>query len=211
MSDKSIDVLNAVCECFGTTKEVLLSKERTRNVADVRHFAAYQIMRKCDFPIKKVAGLMRRDRNTILNSVKVVSDLLAIGDKKFVNMMDKFSNYIPQELTTTYMKIKLNRAQLEGVELLLRVLLNDNKPSNMAERLVYEIVFKLYQKIRAKAEVIGCPRSGYGLSLTSQEAMAYYIYYQNVVIDTTAYTYEALQMQRVFNEIDSSNLKLMIQ
>ncbi|MBY0244980.1 MAG: hypothetical protein K2Q03_05975 [Sphingobacteriaceae bacterium] len=206
MKDRVIDILNDVCACFEVSKEALLSRDRRQEIADVRHFAVYEIMKTDDLKLKALATIMRRDRTTLMYSSKLVENLLSIKDRKFVTMERKFFAYQhlkkEQEQDIVIMKIKLNRAQLEGVELLMRVLLNENKPKDIAELLVRDIVYKLYQKIRAKTEVIGCPRSGYGVSLTNQEAMAFYIYYQNVEVDAEGYKYEAFQLQRIFAEID---------
>lgn len=103
------------------------------------------------------------------------------------------------------MRIKLQRSQLEGIELLLGVLITDNPPTNVAERLVFDHVFALYGKIRAKVESLMPPRSGWSLSLTDFEAMAFYVFYQNVYVPTESYRYEALQLQKIFNEIDLQN------
>lgn len=100
------------------------------------------------------------------------------------------------------MTIKTNQNQLEAVELILRILLNDNQPGNIAEQLVYSHVFKAYTKIRAKTESRINTRSGWGISLTDQEALALHVFYENVLIDRVAYQYEALALQTVFNQIN---------
>lgn len=100
------------------------------------------------------------------------------------------------------MTIKTTKPQLEGIELILKVLLADNQPANIAEQLVYNHVFKAYTKIRAKIESSYAPRSGYAVSLTDQEALALHVFYENVHIYHAAYQYEALQLQTVFNQIN---------
>ncbi|MBC7399820.1 MAG: hypothetical protein H7289_07720 [Mucilaginibacter sp.] len=91
---------------------------------------------------------------------------------------------------------------MEGILLLLKLLLKLNKPKDLAEKLVRNIVFKVYQRLRAQSEVVTLKPKGYSLSLNENEALALYVYLQNVGIANDLYKYEALQLTRVFNEID---------
>nr|WP_067054118.1 hypothetical protein [Mucilaginibacter sp. L294] len=100
------------------------------------------------------------------------------------------------------MTFKPNRCQLDGLELLLRVLLNENKPDNIAERLVYSHVAKAYNKIRAKTEAVFIGKSTWQFSLTDQEAWALHVFFYNVTVDFVAYHYEVLTLQSIINQID---------
>lgn len=101
------------------------------------------------------------------------------------------------------MKFKANKCQTEALELVLRVLLEENQPADVAESLVYEIVFKAYTKIRAKVEALIAPRSGWGVSLTDQEAKALYVFYQQRVNPyLPGYAYEMIQLRTLYEQID---------
>lgn len=100
------------------------------------------------------------------------------------------------------MLIKLERPQLEGIELLLGIMINENPPANVAERLVFDHVFSFYAKVRAKVETLIPKRAGWSVTLTDFEAMAFYVFYQNVFVDDARYVYEAIQLQQIFNLID---------
>ncbi len=99
------------------------------------------------------------------------------------------------------MIIKTNRDQLEGVVLLMSELLVDNQPSDIAELLVFSLVKDAYAKMRAKTETIMAPRSGYSINLTDLQAMALYIFLQNVSIPQSRYQYEAIQIQSISDKI----------
>lgn len=104
------------------------------------------------------------------------------------------------------MRIKNSQDQMLGIVLLLGVLVNNQKPSNIAEKLVYNIVFKVYQKYRLQAEnnalKLRKTANGYTLCLTDNEAMALYAYLHLVTIPEKQYQYEAIQMLRLCNEIE---------
>lgn len=99
------------------------------------------------------------------------------------------------------MKMKMNRNQLEAVGLILRVMLENNPPMNPAERLVYGFVYKLFARIRTRCERIDSTKNGWGLSLSEQEALALYVFIQNMVIPE-GYDYERIQINSIFNQID---------
>lgn len=104
------------------------------------------------------------------------------------------------------MRVKCSQGQMEGVVLLLGVLVNSQTPSNIPEKLVYNIVFKVYQKYRLQAEnnnlKLRKTTNGYTLCLTDNEALALYAYLQHVTIPQAQYQYEAIQMLRISNEIE---------
>jgi hypothetical protein len=103
------------------------------------------------------------------------------------------------------MTVKNTQAQMDAIVQLLGILLTENEPQNIAEKLVYNIVFKLYQKFRAQSEMLKLKAKGYSLNLNDNEALALYVFVQNVHIPTAQYQYEALQLTRVFNEIDKQH------
>lgn len=99
------------------------------------------------------------------------------------------------------MIIKTNKSQLDAVSLLLGVLVTENKPTNIAEKLVYNIVKNAYNKIRSKSEMLGCPRSGYKISLTDNEALAIHVFLNNIHIPEKLYPYESIQINSMNNQI----------
>jgi|GEM_PF-1928172 len=105
------------------------------------------------------------------------------------------------------MTIKLNQNQLEGLFILTEYLLNEHKYDNMGESLLYEIVFKIKEKIRSKLSRKQFDnRAGNSLSLTSIEAKAFYVWYnQNAIIATEEnWTYERIVGTEVINQIDKT-------
>lgn len=99
------------------------------------------------------------------------------------------------------MKIKMTRNQLEAVGLILRVMMENNPPMNPAERLVYGFVYKLFARIRTRIERIDSTKQGWGLNLSEQEALALYVFIQNMAIPD-GYDYERIQINLIFNHID---------
>lgn len=103
------------------------------------------------------------------------------------------------------MTIKLkNQQQVEGLELILRVMLTDYEPKNIAESLVFDLVVKGYRKIRTRAEHV--TRQGYSFSLTTEEAKALYLFYQNQVVPSALYVYEAHILMAVITQIGNDYL-----
>lgn len=100
------------------------------------------------------------------------------------------------------MKIKQTQRQLNGTTLLLRELLNSYKPLNIAEKLVYNLVVGAFKKMRAKAELMTTPRTGWGINLNEQEAMALYVFLHNVYIPAERYGYEHILLMDICKEIE---------
>lgn len=104
------------------------------------------------------------------------------------------------------MRIRNSQDQQLGIVLLLGVLVTNQKPNSIAEKLVYNIVFKVYQKYRQQAEnnnlKLRKSANGFSLCLNENEALALYAYLQLVTIPAEQYHYEAIQMLRVCNEIE---------
>ncbi|GGH02931.1 hypothetical protein [Pedobacter zeae] len=100
------------------------------------------------------------------------------------------------------MKIKATKDKIAGISLLLGVLMEQNKPRDIAETLIYLLVDKVFTKVRAKAESLWSPKSGWGVNLTDMEAMALFIFLQQVHIPERLYKYEAIQLNDVSNQIE---------
>ncbi|WP_437918417.1 hypothetical protein [Sphingobacterium sp. LRF_L2] len=106
------------------------------------------------------------------------------------------------------MKVKLTRIQLEAVELITRVMLNENKPVNPAEKLIYDIVYKLYSRIRTRIERATATKDGWSIKFGEQEALAMHVFISNAAIPT-GYTYEEVQLQTIYNQLDQEYGRLV--
>jgi hypothetical protein len=102
------------------------------------------------------------------------------------------------------MKIKLTKTQLEGIHTLIKVMLSQTKPYEMADKLVFEIVDGISDKITRKMKKLQYePTVGYGLSLTSIEAKALYCWLTNLChLYDNDYQYESMVATTVVGEID---------
>ncbi len=103
------------------------------------------------------------------------------------------------------MKIPCSQAQIEGIVLLLGVLVQSQTPSNIPEKLVYSHVLKLYQKTRLKLENFGqktTAKNKTSFCLSDNEALALYVYLQQVAIPEHQYLYETIVLISVKNAIE---------
>jgi hypothetical protein len=76
------------------------------------------------------------------------------------------------------MTLKLTHNQAFALMHLFDKVINPQLPEDVAERLVKELMYKVYKKLRSVLEAKIKPR-GYSLALTDLEAMAFYVYFQN--------------------------------
>ncbi|WP_336834050.1 hypothetical protein [Sphingobacterium siyangense] len=95
----------------------------------------------------------------------------------------------------------MKRSQLEAVELILRLMMQENKPENPAEKLVYDIVYKLYCRIRSRIEQIVANKNGWSIKLGEQEALAMHVFISNFPVPV-GYTYESLQLDMIYYDLD---------
>jgi fatty acid/phospholipid biosynthesis enzyme len=102
------------------------------------------------------------------------------------------------------MKIKLTKTQLEGIHTLIRVMLRDAACEEMADKLLYEIVDGISDKITKRMKKLQYENNGgYGLSLSSIEAKALYCWLTNQIhIYDAAYQYESIVATGIIGEID---------
>lgn len=106
------------------------------------------------------------------------------------------------------MKVKMTRPQLEAIELIIRVMLNENKPSNAAEKLIYDIVYKLYSRIRSRVERATATKDGWSLKFGEQEALAMHVFISNFPIPI-GYTYEEIQLDTIYRHLDQEYGRLI--
>ena len=105
------------------------------------------------------------------------------------------------------MKVKMTRSQLEAVELIIRVMLTENKPSNPAEKLIYDIVYKLYSRIRTRVERVTATKDGWSVKFGEQESLALHVFITNFPIPI-GYTYEEIQLNTIYTHLDQEYGKL---
>ncbi|WP_149913518.1 hypothetical protein [Sphingobacterium cavernae] len=106
------------------------------------------------------------------------------------------------------MKVKMNRQQLEAVELIIRIMMEENKPSDAAEKLVYDIVYKWYSKIRTRVEKAIITKDGWSLKFTEQEALAVNVFLSNFPIPV-GYQYEEIQLNTIYGHLDQEYGRLI--
>jgi hypothetical protein len=73
------------------------------------------------------------------------------------------------------------------------------KPVDIAERLIYDLMVKVFKKLRNKIESLN--PNGYTITLSPEEAKAYYIYFHTRDLGL-AYIYESNVIQGHINLID---------
>lgn len=100
------------------------------------------------------------------------------------------------------MTVKTTKNQLEAIVLLLSILIEENKPTTIQEKFILTPVLNLFQKLRRKTEAVIYPKSGYSMNMTDMEAMGLHIFYKRVYVDREAYTYEAINLERIIKLID---------
>ncbi len=101
-------------------------------------------------------------------------------------------------------KLSLSKQQLEGWYLLLQDGMERNPPTHVADQLLDRLVDKLAEKIRNKIrKLVHNNRSELKMTLSEEEAMAFYCWYQNVVADMKPqYPYEVIVCDVIFQDID---------
>ncbi|QNK63972.1 hypothetical protein H7F33_05625 [Pedobacter sp. PAMC26386] len=100
------------------------------------------------------------------------------------------------------MRFKATKDQLEGMVRLLEYLLAQYPAENVAEELLEELVNKTYMKLLNKSRQLYCNNNSWSFTLSSLEAKALYLFYQNTYIDDTAFPYEANFLQNIYKQID---------
>lgn len=98
------------------------------------------------------------------------------------------------------MRLQLTYQQANALFELFNTVIAPLQPCDLAELLVYKLLMRIYRKLRAKVERVN-PRSGYGLPLTDEEALAYYLYFNNRCFGDQ-YMYERNFIQLHINQLN---------
>ena len=64
------DVLQKLCKFFGIQAEVLKSSDRRQRIADLRTIYCFCAVKVCGLHPREVADTVKRDRSTVISSVK---------------------------------------------------------------------------------------------------------------------------------------------
>ena len=74
-------IKNVVADYYGLTRQQIISKSRTSNIANARHIAIYLCRKHLDLPFTKIGeGFGKRDHSTIMSSYDKVSKLLQTNE-----------------------------------------------------------------------------------------------------------------------------------
>lgn len=106
------------------------------------------------------------------------------------------------------MKVKMTRTQLEAVELIIRLMMEQNKPLTPADKLIYDIVYKWYSKIRMRVERATATKDGWSVKFTEQEALAVNVFITNYSIPK-GYMYEEIQLTTIYGHLDKEYGRLI--
>ena len=90
LSSKSI--IRSVCDYYNITKQQLISKNRTANIAIPRHIAVYLIRKHLDIPYSKIGEeIGKRDHSTIMNSCFMIEKKIKCDEllKKAIEDIEK--------------------------------------------------------------------------------------------------------------------------
>lgn len=74
LSEHYIDI---VCKYFGTTKDIILKKNRNRDLVKIRNICIYFIRRRTNMSVIKIGKIFNRDHTSILHSWGVVNGQLS--------------------------------------------------------------------------------------------------------------------------------------
>lgn len=99
------------------------------------------------------------------------------------------------------MKVKMTRQQLEAVELIISKMLEFNKPNNPAEKLIYDIVYRWYSRIRERVERATATKEGWSIRFNEQQSLAVHVFITNFEVPI-GYTYEELQLNTIYGQLD---------
>lgn len=103
------------------------------------------------------------------------------------------------------MKIKLTKAQLEALRLLLTMMIKLHHPKNMAENLLDTLIRQILEKVSVKlAKSLSEQKVKHTLTLTHAEAMGLHLWFHQLVTEDILrdYKYESIVCRNIVHEID---------
>lgn len=96
------------------------------------------------------------------------------------------------------MQLKLTQKQAEALNTLFIDKVLKEQPANLFDKLVLLLMLRIYKKLRNKLE--GRPGNGYSITITDEEAHAYWVYFTQA--DLCPYPYEANFISAHINQLD---------
>lgn len=103
------------------------------------------------------------------------------------------------------MKIKVNKTQLEALDVLLSLMLKVHKPQDMAEKLLHRLVRQMWEKVSIKlTKSVSEHKIKHSLNLTPAEAMGFHLWFHQKIGDDflESYKYESIVCQSIVDDID---------
>lgn len=86
------DILVALCDAGGVTPLAVLSQSRQRDVVNVRFLTCYYIHHLLGDTQNEIAQFIKRDRTTVLNAIKQVTNRIEIQDEDTLKIMALVEN-----------------------------------------------------------------------------------------------------------------------
>lgn len=91
------NVLEAVVFVSGVPGYAILGKRRDKEVASARHIFCYLGRSHTTASLLAIGRFLGRDHTTVINSIKVVNDMIDTDYEVFVDMVNECNNYITKE------------------------------------------------------------------------------------------------------------------
>lgn len=91
------NVLEAVVFVSGVPGEKILGKRRDKEIASARHIFCYMSRTHTNCSLLGIGEFLDKDHTTVINSIKVVNDMIDTDYEVFVDMVNECNNYITRE------------------------------------------------------------------------------------------------------------------
>ncbi|MDM8176870.1 helix-turn-helix domain-containing protein [Olivibacter sp. 47] len=202
-------IIALVADEYGVTVQDIKSPSRKRQISEARQMTCYILRHE---GCVKLSRALNRHHTTVVMAIQVMEDLLSYDRKianRYKNLMIDIENQqfiqLKKKKIEDEMTVKLNINQLEGVTLLVTAALNAYKPDNLGESLLYEIVDKVNDRLKAKIKKRQFEnRVGTSITLSSIEAKAFHCWYNQIVtiFQEDSYRYERTVANAILNQID---------
>lgn len=92
-------IVTEVCDYFSVTKEELVSKKRTRNVAIARKFGMHLAREMTTFTVSEIGGFFGRDHSVVSNQTKKLRNARAINpevQEDLTQLKNRIANKLQQ-------------------------------------------------------------------------------------------------------------------
>ena len=88
------ELIKAIAEAYRTTEDEMFAQSRKRKLVDARSMLAYVLVKKLGYTFEETAVIVRRDRTTVFNMLKNMSNLL-LYDEPTKAIYEKIAPIIP--------------------------------------------------------------------------------------------------------------------